>query len=133
MGAFVETISIKIPASPQFLGVLRLVAAGLAARLKFTIDDIEDLKIAVDELSAYITGSQGREGTLDVRFSVDEDRIEIQGTGRLAPGNKVRTDLTEFSQMILETVADSATLEQLDGAPAFKLVKSKKESGAALS
>ena len=128
-----ETISINIPASPQFLGVLRLVAAGLAARLKFTIDDIEDLKIAVDELSAYITGSQGREGTLNVRFTVDDNRIEITGTGNLAPGNKVRTDLTEFSQMILETVADSASLGQLDGAPSFTLVKSKKESGAPLS
>ena len=128
-----DTISIKIPASPQFLGVLRLVAAGLAARLKFTIDDIEDLKIAVDELSAYITGSQGREGTLSVEFTVGDDRIEILGTAELAPGNKVRTDLTEFSQMILETVADSASLEQRDGVPAFKLVKSKKESGAALT
>ncbi|MDQ4142480.1 MAG: hypothetical protein M3198_01860 [Actinomycetota bacterium] len=128
-----ETVSIKIPASPQFLGVLRLVAAGLAARLKFTLEDIEDLKIAVDELSAYITGSQGRDGTLDVRFSVAEDRIEIRGRANLSPGDKVRTDLTEFSQMILETVADSASLEQLDGVPAFTLVKSKKESGAALS
>lgn len=127
-----ETISIKIPASPQFLGVLRLVAAGLAARLKFTIDDIEDLKIAVDELSAYITGSQGREGTLDVRFTVDEDRIEILGRADLAPGNKVRTDLTALSQMILETVADSASLEQVDGTPLFKVIKSKKESGAPL-
>lgn len=127
-----ETVSMKIPASPQFLGVLRLVAAGLAARLEFTLEDIEDLKIAVDELSAYITGSQGREGTLDVRFTIDEDRIEIHGIAALSPGQKVRADLTEFSQMILETVADSASLEQLDGAPAFKLVKSKKESGAAL-
>ena len=128
-----ETVSISIPASPQFLGVLRLVAAGLAARLEFTLEDIEDLKIAVDELSAYITGSQGRDGTLDVRFTIDQNRIEIDGRAALSPGHKVRTDLTEFSQMILETVADSASLQQLDGVPAFKLVKSKKESGAALS
>ncbi|MDQ4095310.1 MAG: hypothetical protein M3174_03780 [Actinomycetota bacterium] len=128
-----DKISITIPASPQFLGVLRLVAAGLAARLMFTIDDIEDLKIAVDELSAYITGSQGRDGTLSVDFTVDRDRIEIAGRAELAPGNKVRTDLTEFSQMILDTVADSASLEQRDGSPVFTLVKSKKESGAALS
>ena len=126
-----EVVSIKIPASPQYLGVLRLVAAGLAARLRFALDDIEDLKIAVDELSAYITGSQGREGSIDVRFMIGDDRIEIRGTALLQAGHKVRTDLTEFSQMILETVADSATLEKLDGAPTFTLVKSKKASGAA--
>ena len=127
-----EVVSIKIPASPEYLGVLRLVAAGLAARLRFTLEDIEDLKIAVDELSAYITGSQGRAGSVDVRFMIGDDRIEIRGTAVLEAGHKVRTDLTELSQMILETVADSASLEQLDGSPTFTLVKSKKASGAAL-
>lgn len=128
-----DTVSIKIPASPQFLGVLRLVAAGLAARLKFTLEDIEDLKIAVDELSAYLTGAQGRDGNLEVRFSISEDSIEIEGRAILQPGHKVRTELTEFSQMILETVADSASLQQLDGTPTFTLTKAKKDTGAALS
>ena len=124
-----ETISISIPASPRYVQVVRLVAASLGARLKFTIDDIEDLKIAVDELSAYVTGAQGRAGTLSVTFSVDEERIEITGTADLAPGHKLRTDLTELSRMILETVADSATLDQQDGSPHFSLVKTRKTPG----
>jgi len=124
-----ETVSIKIPASPAYIQVVRLVAAGLASRLKFTIDEIEDLKIAVDELSAYVTGAQGRDGTLEISFAVSEDRIEISGVGRLAPGQKVRTDLTEFSQMILATVADEASLQQPDGTPAFTLVKTRKSNG----
>ena len=120
-----EKISIRIPASPAYLQVVRLVAAGLATRLKFTLDEIEDLKIGVDELSAYFTGAQGRDGVLQVDFMVHDDRIEIKGSGSFAPGQKVRTDLTEFSQMILDTVADDATLEQLDGTPTFKLTKSR--------
>ena len=120
-----DQIAIRIPASPQFVQVVRLVAAGLASRLKFTIDDIEDLKIGVDELCAYLTGSQGREGTLEVRFTIGEDKVEISGRGDLSPGHKVRTELTEFSQMILDTVADSASLVQKDGSPVFHLVKTK--------
>jgi serine/threonine-protein kinase RsbW len=122
----VETVAIRIPASPAYVQVVRLVAAGLASRLKFTIDDIEDLKIAVDELCAYLTGAQGREGDIDIRFTVTDDRIEIAGTGILAPGQKIRTDLTEFSRMILDTVVDSATLDNTNGRPAFNLVKSKR-------
>lgn len=109
------------------------MAAGLAARLRFTLEDIEDLKIAVDELSAYLTGAQGRDGELEVRFSVAEDRIEIEGRAVLHPGHKVRTELTEFSQMILDTVADSASLQQLDGTPTFTITKAKKDTGAALT
>lgn len=121
-----ETISINIPASPEYLKVVRLVVAGLASRLGFTIDDIEDLKIAVDELSAYLTGAQGREGTLDIGFDLHDDRIDIRGNGRFTAGTKVRTDLTEMSKMILETVVDEAALEQTDGMPTFRLSKSKR-------
>ena len=120
-----ETISIKIPASPEYLQVVRLVAAGLASRLSFTLEDIEDLKIAVDELSAYITGAHGRSGTLAVSFTLHADRIQIRGIGEYTESYEVRTDLTEFSRMILETVADSAELSASDGMPAFSLVKSK--------
>lgn len=106
--------------------MVRLVAAGLASRVGFTLDEIEDLKIGVDELSAYLTGAQGREGTLRIRFEIDGPRISISGIGDLAPGQKVRTDLTEFSQMILSTVADEASLKQPEGMPTFTLVKTRK-------
>lgn len=120
-----DTISVSIPASPAYIQVVRLIASGLATRLRFTIDEIEDLKIAVDELCAYLTGSQGRDGTLHLDFNVHEDSLEILGTGKFAPGQKARTELTEFSRMILETVADSASLDQENGTPTFNLVKSK--------
>ncbi|MEA2498905.1 MAG: serine/threonine-protein kinase RsbW [Actinomycetota bacterium] len=121
-----DTISVSIPASPAYIQVVRLIASGLATRLKFTIDEIEDLKIAVDELCAYLTGSQGREGTLELNFNLAEDSLEITGAGKFAPGQKARTELTEFSKMILETVADSASLDQQNGTPTFSLVKSKR-------
>ena len=120
-----ETVSIKIPASPEYLHVVRLVAAGLASRISFTLEDIEDLKIAVDELSAYVTGGQGRSGTLDISFTLGEDRIEIRGAGHYTKEYEIRTDLTEFSRMILDTVADSAHLEAIGGAPSFTVVKSR--------
>lgn len=121
----VDSISIKIPASPEYLQVVRLVAAGLATRLSFTLEDIEDLKIAVDELSAYITGAHGRSGTLAVSFTLQDDRIQIKGTGKYTEAYDVRTELTEFSRMILETVTDSAELGASDGTPAFFIIKSK--------
>jgi serine/threonine-protein kinase RsbW len=119
-----SNVTIRIPASPAYLQVVRLVAAGLATRLGFTLDEIEDLKIAVDELSAYFTGTQGRDGTIEIRFGVHDDKLEIEGTGNFAPGQKVRTDLTEFSKMILDTVTDEATLSQVNGSPTFSLRKS---------
>ena len=120
-----DKISVQIPASPAYLQVVRLIAAGLASRLGFTIDEIEDLKIGVDELSAYMTGAQGRDGHLSITFTIDGDCIQIDGTGTFGPGQKVRTELTDFSKMILGTVVDGAALTEVDGHPSFVLSKRK--------
>lgn len=120
-----DTVTVRIPAAPQYLQVVRLVAAGLASRLRFTIDDIEDLKIAVDELAAYLTGAQGRDGLLEITFSVEDDRIEIEGTGKFDGDVKIRTELTDFSRQILMTVADEAWLQQDNGIPKFGLTKTR--------
>ena len=120
-----EAVSITIPASPEYLKVLRLVAAGLAARLGFTLDEIEDLKIAVDELTAYLMGPQGREGKLEIRFAVGENELRISGRGHFPHEHRLPTQLTHMSRMILQTVVDAATLEQMDGTPGFSLVKRK--------
>lgn len=121
-----ETVRITIPASPAYLQVVRLVTSGLAARLKFTVEDIEDLKIAVDELSTYLIGSHGRQSSLEVRFDVHADRIEISGRSGFSPEDKIRTSLTELSRMILKTVVDTAALDHQDGVQTFELVKAKR-------
>ena len=131
-----DTVLVKIPATPEHLGTVRLIAAGLAARLGFTIDEIDDLKIAVDELSAYLTGAQGGDGVLEISFSVEEGRVEIAGHTSFPSGGNVRTALTEFSRMILDTVVDSASLEARDGhngttVASFMLVKSRRNPGRA--
>ncbi len=123
-----DSVSISIPAEPRYLQIVRLISAGLSSRLGFTLDEIEDLKIAVDELSAYLTGAQGREGFLDIRFDIHDDALHIHGSGRFAPGTRVRTELTEFSRMILSTVADEASLQGDGATPEFSIVKSRSAS-----
>ena len=120
-----DTVSMTLPASPELIGVVRLVAAGLAARLHFSLEEIEDLKIAVDEMCSYMTGSQGHEGSLQLTFELHQGRMDIRGRVSLSATEKVRTELTDFSRMILDTVTDAASLETHEGSPAFHVVKSK--------
>src|SRR3982751_6838977 len=44
-----DTVDLRVPADPAYLAVLRTATAGLAARLDLTLDEIEALRIAVDE------------------------------------------------------------------------------------
>ena len=120
-----DTVSIRVPATGEYLRVVRLISAGVASRLAFTLEDIDDLKIAVDELIAWATGGRDSAGTLDVDFLVHGDHIEVRGRVHGGANHTVRADLTEFSRMIVDTVADEASLDRVNGIPTFTIVKRK--------
>jgi serine/threonine-protein kinase RsbW len=75
-----DIVSIKIPAKPDYVGVARLVVSGVANRMGFSYDDIEDVKLAVAEACtnsvdhAYIDN----EGEIEVRCSICPDRLQVE-------------------------------------------------------
>lgn len=75
-----DYIEIKVPAKAQYVGVARLTISGLASRLGFTFDEIEDLKIASSEAitnAVQHAYGEGEEGEVIVGCALFEDRIEI--------------------------------------------------------
>ena len=58
-GSITDRVELRVPADPAYLAVLRTATAGLAARLDLTLDEIEDLRIAVDEACALVLGVSG--------------------------------------------------------------------------
>jgi serine/threonine-protein kinase RsbW len=72
-----DIVTIKLPAAGAYLSVLRTATAGLAARLDFTLDEIEDLRIAVDEACAMLLAQAVPGVDLDCTFSLDGDSIRV--------------------------------------------------------
>ena len=75
-------IEMNVPAGGEYLSVLRTAAAGLAARLNFTLDDIEDLRIAVDEACSMLLAQANSRSRLDCRFRLSEDSITFRASVR---------------------------------------------------
>ena len=44
-----EVITLTIPAKPEYVSIARLTISGIATRMQFTIEEIDDLKIAISE------------------------------------------------------------------------------------
>ena len=44
-----ETIKMEISANPEYVSIIRLTTSGIANKVGFCIDDIEDLKVAISE------------------------------------------------------------------------------------
>ena len=64
-----------MPAEGAYLSVLRTATAGLAARLDFTLDEIEDLRIAVDEACGMLLAQAAPGANLECDFTLGPDRI----------------------------------------------------------
>jgi len=72
-----DYVKVTMPAEGAYLSVLRTATAGLAARLDFTLDEIEDLRIAVDEACAMLL-TQAIPGThLECEFDLGSDQMTI--------------------------------------------------------
>ncbi|MGH8775990.1 MAG: anti-sigma regulatory factor [Jiangellaceae bacterium] len=72
-----DHVELRVPASSAYLAVLRTAAAGLAARLDFTLDDIEDLRIAVDEACALLLPLAATDARLTCRFDLEPGRLQV--------------------------------------------------------
>jgi serine/threonine-protein kinase RsbW len=81
-----DEVTVRLPADGAYLSVLRTATAGLAARLDFTLDEIEDLRIAVDEACAMLLSQAIPGSVLECSFRLGQDTMTVSVSVRcLAP------------------------------------------------
>src|SRR2546430_9365237 len=72
-----DHVTVCMPAEGAYLSVLRTATAGLAARLDFTLDEIEDLRIAVDEACAMLLAQAIPGTSLECAFDLGAEEMTI--------------------------------------------------------
>jgi serine/threonine-protein kinase RsbW len=77
-----DTVDLRVPADPAYLAVIRTATAGLAARLNLTLDEIEDMRIAVDEACVLLLSDHPEPGDgLHAAFTITSTALDVQVTG----------------------------------------------------
>jgi serine/threonine-protein kinase RsbW len=106
-------VELRIPADSAYVAVLRTTSAGLAARLDFTLDDIEDLRMAVGEACALVLPSAADGSDMTCRFYLGDGQLRVavgvRSTSAAPP------DPDGFAWQVLTTLADEATSSVGDG------------------
>lgn len=70
-------VELRLPADGGYVAVLRTATAGLAARLDFALDEVEDLRIAVDEACALLLAQARADSSLAASFWLDATSLSI--------------------------------------------------------
>jgi len=73
-----DLVELRLPADSAYLAVVRTATAGLAARLDFTLDEIEDLRIAVDEGCTVLLRQASPGADLVATFAPGDAALTVQ-------------------------------------------------------
>ncbi len=106
-------VELRLPADGAYASVLRTTTAALAARLDFTIDDIEDLRMAVAEATAMVleVADDGTDLVSSFALRAGEMTVSVS-VGAESPGEP---DYDSFAWQVLTTLSTSAKVEATGG------------------
>ena len=131
-----DVVSVRLPASGAYLAVLRTTTASLAARLDFTLDEIEDLRIAVDEASALLIAGAVEGADLTSVFEMSADSIHISVSTMTAGGTQGSSSSSapardSFAWTVLSALAGEVDAwTDPDGRQTISLVKHRLRDAA---
>ena len=105
--AMSEVIELTMSRKPELLALVRFAAATLAAQAQFSVEEVEDLRLAADEICLSVS-SGGGSTPMRLRLTSDGDVIEISctvdaDTSVTADGDDFEN---EWSLRILDALVD---------------------------
>lgn len=116
-------VLLTIPAEARMLRFARVTAATLAADLSFTLEEIEDLRVAVDELAAAAIEGCDPSSLLELSFEVDGSDVVVEGS--IIDSGDV-PELHPVARELLELLADGYEFTGVDGTRRFRLTKRRR-------
>lgn len=126
-------VVVTVPSLAAFVHVLRSVAASVAARNDLPVDDIDDLRMAIDEASSQLLMLGPSSATLTLRLRALDAGVEaVVSVDGPAPAEWPPPAFHQsLAWNVLSGLSDELSFEQPDGAPAIRLLKrSSARSGA---
>jgi serine/threonine-protein kinase RsbW len=119
-----ESVRLSVPARPEFVHVLRSVTAAVASKVPLSLDDVDDLRLAVDEACARLLSLPGKPTAFRLDLRSLPDRFEVvaavdSSTPVWPPSGFEDT----LAWRVLGGLAESVRFELWNGAPAVRIVK----------
>ena len=103
------TVSLLIPADASFVRVARLTASGFGSLHDLSVDDLDDLRLVVDELCGFFIDLGTTEPIrLELRPN-DSVGIEIVAVAP-APPSAARRNVDDLRQQIMEALTEQLSV-----------------------
>ena len=121
-----ETVQLIIPCRPEYVGVARLAVLGIASRLPFSYDEVEDVRLAVGEACTHAVERAGAtQATIRIVSTVSifslmvEISDDVAEADVAAPSEEARllaeagVDQQGLGALLMEILVDEVTIETM--------------------
>jgi len=130
-----DRIELTFPARGELVVLARLVASAVSARAGFDIEELEDMRLAINELCMLaMQGSDAQSGALCLELTTRDHAIGAVCTLERAAAADAPTpegeEIARLSEQILGALVDEHGRESRDGAVRTWLLKQRREHGA---
>lgn len=100
-----DEIQLELPASPEYGRVARIAAANLALRRGFSLDEIDDLRLVMDEAAVMLLGPGLDAQRLDIAFSVFDNTVSVDARLQAPDDISLPIDRVErFAELVGELI-----------------------------
>ena len=104
-------VELSLPPDSRYMRLARLMASGVATTSGLPLEEVEDFRIAVDELCATLI-ELGDGEAVRLSFELGPDTLMVVGTTRTSAGEKIDEERLSLSRQILDVVTDGHELTQ---------------------
>jgi hypothetical protein len=113
-------VTLEVPARTDHLHLLRLNVAAIAGAV-FDLDDVEDAKIAIEELAAALVVVEAADATLHVDIVCEHGMLTVSGHRRIREAEAI--ELPEFVPTILDALVDEYSFTSSGDEARFRFEK----------
>jgi serine/threonine-protein kinase RsbW len=111
-----QSVRLNLPASTRFVSSARVVAASMGAEVGLDVDDLDDLRLGVDELVSALVDGADQAARVNIEYVTGTNSVTVRG---VLEGSARATEPDELTRRILDAVADHYEL----GDMSFSLTK----------
>ncbi len=100
-----DEISVHFPARRGFLYLSRLNASAIGTEAGLNVDELEDLRLAVNEMVNWLLQDAEGDGTVTITFASTDSGIEIDGL-RTADAELPERQIDDLANAVLGATVD---------------------------
>ena len=120
-----ERITLTVPAKGEYAKTVRMTASALVGRTGMTYDEVDDVRMAAEEVFVYACNHHPTSGSVTLAFELDGDGLEIK-----VPLSDSLRDVDEESErragyatFILQSVTDTFEMSSDEDGPYLRVTK----------